>query len=130
MLGLLRKEEVVLKKLAERGTYKQTEYLSFLVSQRQQSLQVERLKSQYQSDYASLGYLCGIEDTTFQALADPMLHMEVLPSFTQTTFHEQYVIDSLKLRNSDRQIDLSYRPKVSVFADGGYNSSLIEKTVP
>ena len=127
MLSLLKKEELILKKLAERGTYKQTEYLSFLVSQRQQSLQVERLKSQYQGDYASLGYLCGIEDTTFQALADPMLHMEVLPSFTQTTFHEQYVIDSLKLRNSDKQIDFSYKPKVSIFADGGYNSSLIEK---
>ena len=85
------------------------------------------ITQQYQGDYASLGYLCGIEDTTFQALADPMLHMEVLPSFTQTTFHEQYVIDSLKLRNSDKQIDFSYKPKVSIFADGGYNSSLIEK---
>ncbi len=127
MLGLLNKEELILKELTEKGTYKQTEYLSFLVSQRQQSLLVQQLKSQYQSDYASLGYLCGIEDTTFSALSDPKLYMEALPSFSQSAFHEQFVIDSLKLKNSDKQIDFSYKPKVSIFADGGYNSSLVEK---
>jgi outer membrane protein TolC len=73
MLHLVQKEEAMLKKLTENGVYKQIEYLSFLVNLRQQELLVERLKSQYQNDFALLNYLCGIEDTALVPLPDPNL---------------------------------------------------------
>ncbi|MEB0248850.1 TolC family protein, partial [Mucilaginibacter sp. 5B2] len=33
-------------------------------------------------------------------------------------------LDSIRLNNSRKLIDYSYRPRLSVFADGGYNSNL------
>jgi outer membrane protein TolC len=71
-----------------------------------------------------LNFLCGIEDTSFLSLGDPNLEMESLPDFTGTVFFRKFAIDSLRLQNADRQIDFSYRPKMSLFADGGYYSSL------
>ncbi len=41
-----------------------------------------------------------------------------------TLLYRQFELDSLKLTNEDRQINFDYRPKLSVYADGGYLSSL------
>ena len=49
--------------------------------------------------------------------------MPVLPLLQETIFYNQFKIDSLKIKTNDKQIDYSYKPRVSVFADGGYNSS-------
>jgi outer membrane protein TolC len=124
MTGLLRTEESVLKTLAEKGVYRQTEYLSFLVNLQQQELRGTSIKNKYYNDLSLLKYLCGITDTSFISLTDPNLELEDLPDFKETVFFEQFVIDSLKLQNEDRQIDNQYLPKVSLFADGGYYSSL------
>ncbi len=124
ILGLIKKEEIILKNLTEKGIYKQTEYLSFLVNLHQQELLVERLKSQYQNNFAMLNYLCGIEDTTLISLPDPSLKIENLPEFSNSIFYYQFAIDSLKLQNADKQIDFLYKPKVSLYGDGGYLSSL------
>jgi len=122
--GLLKTEEIILKKLTEKGVYKQTEYLSFLVNLQQQGLHMYSIKNQYRADLAMLNYLCGIEDTSFITLPEPNLVPETLPDFSVTIFFKQFTIDSLKLQNVDKQIDYLYRPKVSLFADGGYYSSL------
>jgi len=124
MLDLMVKEESVLKKIAENGGIRQTEYLSFVVNLQQQSLLLEKIRNQYQNSFAQLNYVCGIEDTTFTSLPDPDLRVENKPELFGSIFHHQFEIDSLKLANSDQQIDFSYQPKISIFADGGYNSSL------
>jgi outer membrane protein TolC len=122
--GLLKNQEIILKTLAENGVYKQTEYLSFLVNIQQQELHMNTVRNQYRSDLSTLNYLCGIEDTSFTGLADPELAPDRLPEFSGTVFYKQFTIDSLKLQNASRQIDFLYKPKVSLFADGGYFSSL------
>jgi outer membrane protein TolC len=124
MLELLNKEKDVLKKLTEAGGCKQTDYLSFMVTLQQHELQVERTKNQYQDDFALLNYTCGIEDTSFAALIDPELKAEKGTELFNSIFYKQFEIDSLKLVNSDKQIDFSYQPKISLVADGGYLSSL------
>lgn len=123
LLDILNKEETILKKLTEKGNVKQTEYLSFMVTLRQQELVVENAKNQHQYNFAQLNYLCGIQDTTLTPISDPCLKMTSLPEFSNTIFYRQFEIDSLKLVNSDKQIYLLYKPKISLFADGGYNSS-------
>jgi outer membrane protein TolC len=124
VLDFLRQEETVVKKLAENGFYRQTEYLSFVVNIRQQELVAEQFNYQFKTDFETLNYLCGIFDTARYVLANPALISSSSAGIRNSVFYRQFVIDSLKLINSDRQIDFDYQPKLSVFADGGYLSSL------
>ncbi|WP_143305871.1 TolC family protein [Chitinophaga vietnamensis] len=124
VLNILREEEVILKKLTQTGTYKQIDYLTFLVTLRQQELLIRQLKAQYANDYAQLNYLSGTTDTAFTALPDPALSLEQLPGLENTVFYRQFVIDSLQLRNADAAVNLAYRPRINVFADGGLNTTL------
>lgn len=123
-LDLMFKEQSVLKKITQNGGFKQTEYLSFVVNLQQQELLVDKMRDQYLNSFALLNYSCGIEDTTFIPLSDPRLIVEYRPELYGSIFYKQFEIDSLKLVNNDKQIDLSYQPKINLFADGGYNSSL------
>lgn len=124
LLILLNKEETILNQLTRTGTYRQTDYLSFYVNQHQQKLMVTSLKNQYEYDYFTLCYLCGVEDTSIFSLSDPELKAEILPDLYSSVFFRQFVLDSLKIQNAKELVDNSYKPKISAFADAGYNSSL------
>lgn len=123
LVNLLKKEQTILTKLTESGIYKQTDYLSFLVTIQQQDLLVKQLQLQFKNDYGVLNYLCGLTDTSSVILENPNIRLVVTPEIEQTVFYQNFFVDSLKLRNSDAQIDFSYRPKVSLYADVGYLSS-------
>jgi hypothetical protein len=123
MLSLLKGEEAILKKLTEKSVYKQTDYLSFLVTVQQQELLIKQIENQYQNDFATLNYIAGLTDTAYTLLEAPPVSTEVLPELQETVFYQQFKVDSLKIKNNDEQIDFSYKPKLSLFADGGYNSS-------
>ncbi len=124
-LELLRKEEILFKKLTSAGVYKQTEYLTFMVLLQQQDLQLVQVRNQYRNAYRSLNYLCGVIDTTTHPLANPVLTLEKLPELQHSIFYQQFVTDSLNLVVGDKQIDFSYQPKLSLFGEAGYNSSLV-----
>jgi outer membrane protein TolC len=121
---LLRKEEIILKNLTQRNIYRQTDYLTFLVTLQQQLLMCKQVQVQFQNDYGTLNYLCGITDTSTVTLRDPQLRVAQLPSLSNSVFLKQFDLDSLKLINNKSNIDFSYKPKASVFADAGYSSSL------
>lgn len=124
-LELLHKEEIIFKKLTSAGVYKQTEYLTFMVLLQQQDLQLIQVRNQYRNAYRSLNYLCGVFDTTTYLLADPDLKLEKLPELKNSIFYQQFVTDSLNLIIGDKQIDFSYQPKLNLFGEAGYNSSLV-----
>jgi outer membrane protein TolC len=125
--ALLRKEDSLLKKLTQDNVFKQNEYLAFVVTVQQQLLTTSQLDVQYRFDYAALNYLAGIVDTVTTRLEDPQLNSKTFGDFTSSVFYRQFVLDSLKLANDRMLIDLTYRPKISVTGDGGYNSSLTYK---
>lgn len=121
---LLSREEIILKKLTQGNVYKQTEYLSFLVTMQQQELLVKQLHIQYQADFSTLQYLCGITDTSINILQHPGIVLALLPAPSQSVFFHQFELDSLKLTNEKRLVDMNYRPSIHLFADAGFNSSL------
>jgi len=127
ILRLLKKEDSLLKKLTQDNVYKQTDYLTFFVTLQQQQLTASQLQIQYTFDYAGLNYLAGIIDTAIAPLDDPQLNRASFGDYTNSVFYHQFVLDSLKLVNDRLLIDLTYRPKISAYADGGYNSSLAYK---
>ncbi len=122
--ALLQKESGILKDLTERNVYRQTDYLAFLVTVQQEALLLRQLDIQYRNDHGTLNYLCGIMDTSSTELADPNIQLQNLPDINHSAFFRVYGIDSLVLRNSRSLIDFSYRPKASLYGDGGYSSSL------
>jgi outer membrane protein TolC len=124
VVDLLSKEEELLKKLTRSNVYRQSDYLTFLVTLKGAQLQLSQTKLQYKTDYATLNYLSGIADTTISEIAKPELQRAAVYDRSNSIFFKQYQLDSLRLANSRKLIDYSYRPKLSAFADGGYNSDL------
>jgi len=121
---LLQKEEGILKDLTQKNVYHQSDYLSFLVTVKQQALQFKQLQIQFENDFATLNYICGIMDTSTVLLDDPDIRLEHLPDISHSIFLKQFEIDSLKLSNSKAILDFNYKPKAHLFADAGYSSSL------
>jgi outer membrane protein TolC len=126
---LLSKEDSVLKKLTESNVYRQSDYLTFLVTVQQQELVTKQAEIQYETDYRTLKYLCGITDTTMTNLVEPALTVSTLPYPENSIFFRQYTLDSLRIINERAVLAYSYKPKVNVFADAGYVTSMLSLPV-
>ena len=122
---LLQNEGTILKSLTQNNIYRQTDYLTFLVTQKQQDLQLRQLRIQYQTDFATLNYLCGIVDTAAfeKTLTLPQMDVQLFANSLSSAFFRRYTLDSLRLLNEAKLINLAYRPKLGVFADAGYNTT-------
>ena len=119
-LGLLEKENEIVKQLAIKGIYKQTDYLALLVETQTQEILVNRLKSQYRSSLRDLNVVCGINDTSSYVLVLPALSVKGGPDVFKSPGFIQFGIDSLRISNEKNSIDIRYRPKISWFADAGF----------
>ncbi len=122
---ILKNQEMILKKLTENNIYRQADYLTFLVTRKQQELQQRQIEIQYRNDYSLLNYLCGIFDTSAGALEDPGISLQHLPDTSSSAFFLRYKTNSLMLENEIKVLDYSYRPKLSAFANAGYSSTLL-----
>ncbi|WP_269685192.1 TolC family protein [Flavobacterium lacustre] len=123
MISLLKNGAVVLKKLTQNSIYKQTDYLLFISTVKQQELQVLLLKQQYQNDLSLLNYLSGETDTTFVKLKNPDIVLKNIQNNDKIVFLKQFEVDSLKIKNQNKLIDNAYKPSLSLLADAGYLSS-------
>ena len=124
VVALLDKEEKLLKTLTRSNIYKQSEYLTFLVTLQQQQLSLKQAELQFKNDYATLNYLAGVADTIHAKLAEPRLQHAVFVG-EKSFFTRRFELDSLKNSNLKNGIDLNYKPKLGIYANGGYNSSLV-----
>jgi outer membrane protein TolC len=125
VIELLSNEEQVLKTLTQKNVYKQSDYLSFLVTLQQQELARNQLRVQYKNDYATLNYLAGIIDTATEILTEPNIQVIENYEVIKSPFFLSYKIDSLRIENDRLITKVQYRPKVNLFADAGYQSSFI-----
>ncbi len=121
--NLLQNETSVLKKLTQSSVYKQTDYLLFASTVKQQELIVLQFKQQYQNDLSLLNYLSGEIDTTYVALKKPDIALTAFPKNDKSIFLKQFETDSLKIQNQSKLIDFSYKPQLSLLGDAGYLSS-------
>lgn len=124
IIELLLTEDELLKKLTQSSVFKQTDYLAFKVNLQQQLLTKQQLEIQYENNLATLNYLSGIVDSSKEEIAKPEITAKTPTLFKESYYFEGFKIDSLKNINNRDLINLSYKPKLSVFADAGYQSSL------
>lgn len=127
ILRILNQEDLILKKLTQASVIKQTDYLTFKVTQQQTELSHEQHKADWQNNYALLNYLSGIVDDHFTLLEPPLFEEKINPSeFNQSVYEKLYAADSLKLESDAKIIEYDYRPKITAFTDGGYQSSFVQ----
>ncbi len=127
VVDLLSKEDTVFKKLTRNNVYKQSDYLIFLVTLKQQQIQLLQARIQYKLDFATLNYISGITDTSTVQLDEPKIQKALLPyPPANSIFFRKFKLDSLRLANSHALIDYSYKPKANIFADGGYNTDFVQ----
>lgn len=124
LVDLLKKEEELLKTLTRSNVYRQSDYLTFLVTLKQQQLQLLQAGIQYKNDYTTLNYLTGIADTAMVELVEPLLEKTQATEISNSVFFKKYRLDSLRFTNNRKLVDFSYQPKANIFADGGYNTDL------
>lgn len=122
--GILNKEDGLLKDLTRNAVFKQTAYLAFKVNLTQQQLVLGQSKNQLKTDFEQLNNLAGIVDTSVFTLKAVPLNAALPPDFDTSSLARSFLVDSLKNAQSLKLLALNYQPKLSVFADGGYNSSL------
>ena len=123
VVDLLNKEEDILKRLTRANVYKQSDYLTFLVTLKQQQLQLLQARQQYKNDYSTLNYIAGILDTGMVTLDAPGIQKTLPPTdLNSSIYYQKFRLDSLRLLNSRKLIGFAYQPKTNVFADGGFNS--------
>ncbi len=120
---LLNEEAVILKKMAQNSIYKQTDYLLFSATVKQQDLILLGLKQQYQNDLGLLYYLSGETDTSFVHLKKPEIILRSELPLDKSIFFKTFQTDSLKLKNQDKLIDNAYKPSISLLGDAGYMST-------
>jgi len=121
VLELLSKEQKTVKTLVDKGVYLVTDYMNLQILIRSQSIAISQSSIQLKNDLAILNLLCGISEKQEIKLIKPDL--QVLNNYgpMNSPVFAQFRIDSLKNRNSRQLIDLNYRPKFNIFADGGFN---------
>jgi outer membrane protein TolC len=125
-LGLMYRENELVKQFAESGICNQSDYLSLLVETQGQEVLVFQLKNQYKKDLRLLNQLCGLNDTLICELPEPQFPIIESGDTVNSPYFRQFVIDSLKLANERNALDIKYRPKINWFADAGFLTSTPE----
>jgi outer membrane protein TolC len=123
LLELVTKENDIVKQFVLNGVCKQTDYLALIVATQSQEILVTQLKSQYRKDLMLLNQLCGLTDTSTFGLTQPLLFIKGSSDISKTPSYIQYQIDSVRIENEKKAIDIRYKPKVNWFADAGVLTS-------
>ncbi len=125
VLTTLKQQVEIIKSMTQNNIYRQTDYLTFLITLKQQELQIKQLKIQYNYNFAMLNYECGLFDTSATELERPEIILSQLPDVNNSPFFIRFTIDSLTLCNNLNLIKYSYKPKLNAFANAGFSSSFL-----
>lgn len=114
----------ILKKLTQKNVYKQIDFLNFYINTQQNDSRLLQSMNQFVTDYATLNYLIGSTDTLNLVLTAPSFELDKLDAEEHSVLFQKYYLDSLSIEYNKKVLTQNYRPKVNVFADAGYNSSM------
>jgi len=122
-LELFEKENRIVTEFVKNGVCKQTDYLSLVVETQSQIILVSQLKGQFRKDLMQLNFLCGLNDSVWVELTEPMIGIKGKADIEKSPSYIQYKIDSMRIENEKVAIDIRYRLKVNWFADAGVLTS-------
>ncbi len=123
LLAQLRQQDRQLRQLVEAGIFKQTQYLSFYLSISTQEVAVEQSRLTYRRELGTLRALAGVADTALLTLETPNPPTHRPLAGLLAPAQRQYTLDSLRYQLDRRAVDVYYRPRVSLVADAGLQST-------
>ncbi|MFC6269726.1 TolC family protein [Frigoriflavimonas asaccharolytica] len=126
IIHIFSQEDLILKTLTQKSVFRQTDYLTFKVSQQQIELLQKQHLADFQNNFGMLQYISGRDEVETSTLQKPNLGLQESLNFDESVYSQSFKADSLKLANDIQMINYNYQPKISVFADGGYSSTLIQ----
>jgi len=129
VLARLTDEQKTVKVLVDKGVYLMTDYLNLQVLTTAQKIAISQSFIQLKNDLAVLNFICGIADQQMINLIKPEITVQNDLSYESSPLFAQFRIDSLKNMNNKQIIDLNYRPRLSAFADAGFNS-IVPENIP
>jgi outer membrane protein TolC len=119
---ILSQQNDILKELLKSAFFSQSDYLAFRIDLQQSEINWHASRIQYLQDLLALNIMCNINDTTLVTLEHPNLQQKPVFNFDNNPYLIRYKIDSLIIERNRRMIDIYYRPKLNVTADGGINA--------
>ena len=122
VLERLGNESKAVKVLVDKGVYLMTDYMNLQVLITAQKIAISQSFIQLKNDVAVLNFICGVTDQPEINLIKPEIAVQNDLNYESSPLFAQFRIDSLKNMNSKLIIDLNYRPRMSAFADAGFNS--------
>ena len=129
VLVRLADEQKTVKVLVDKGVYLMTDYLNLQVLTTAQKITISQSFIQLKNDLALLNFICGVTDQQEINLIKPEITVQNDLSYESSLMFAQFRIDSLKNTNNRQIIDLNYRPRLSAFADAGFNS-IVPENIP
>jgi hypothetical protein len=122
LFNILSEQNEILKELLKSAFFSQGDYLAFRIDLQQSEINWQAAKVQYLQDLLALNIMCNINDTALVRLEYPNLQQKPVFNFDNNPYLTRYKIDSLIVERNRRMIDIYYRPKLNVTADGGINA--------
>lgn len=125
----LKKELQTLKELVEKGIYLQTDFYNLDIAIRSIEVSNRQTFIQMKNNIGILNLLCGITDTCTTELQTPLLSVPSLGNNGSSVQMQLFTTDSLRNINLQKSLDNAYLPKLSIYADAGFNS-ILPKEIP
>jgi outer membrane protein TolC len=121
--SFLTQQNKIVKMLADKGSYKISDYYELLVEEKSERTQIARLKIDMEQAFSVLNSSCGIMDTVQYTLPIPDIQLTEKTDVTQLAVYQEFRADSVKLTTQDKLVDAGYRPRFSWYADAGILAS-------
>jgi outer membrane protein TolC len=121
--SFLVKEQVTVKALTERGSYKVSDYYELLVEEQSEHTQIAQIYIDLTKSFSELNVLCGITDTAQYKLTVPHIEVFKQNDLKQLAAYKKFQADSANLAVQSGLVDAGYKPKLSWYADAGIEAS-------
>lgn len=121
--SFLVKEAGVVKQLAEKGSYKISDYYALLVEEQSERTQINQINIGLTQSFGELNVLCGVTDTTQYKLTIPHIEPFKQNDIKQLLVYQKFQVDSAKLAQQNMLVDAGYKPSLSWYADAGLEAS-------
>ncbi len=122
MLKQLQEQREIVKKLANSGLLKQSDYSLLNIEYQNYESQLALNKANYKRDLLDLKILSGISDTSIVQLDTISINVQAEASSFASQYLERYRLDSLNFNVAQKIFETKYKPEVNVFANSGLNA--------
>jgi outer membrane protein TolC len=123
-IQVLQEQVQQMQALVKAGVYKLIDLKLLEIELQNNRIEEEQLRGNYRDNFNALKLLCGINDSSVNALEEINLRLNT-PSQTNSLFTSQFRLDSLSIKAAQENYNLKYLPQINAFGDAGLNATYL-----